>query len=350
MIFEEAKCPNCGAQLSVFMSIGRASCEFCGNNYIIKNNDSKQIDRSKGVNISSSNISFIYEETETIHLQSNETDKIRVALLVIAGLSYALGKNYKIIIGDNSTYIYQKGEISKEEKKRVLKGKVRSAKALINKDFEKIESNTYNFGLENFISFLSKYDCKTIEEVKHKKEDRYLAYGEYSSRCKCLCDVFYSFIIGELIITPTYLKKHFTHYVDCFERIKNKKAISIIAEQLSENLIKSTANDSAYETIFITSICCHHTGNNDRYLGKFVRIAYNDIGMANISDEKIQFAVCIAVIAEVIKLTNKVDCPFDLVPNMLRSNSKPKGIEWSPILKELNVDLRQVKQIVYNEW
>lgn len=345
MIFEEAKCPNCGAQLSVFMSIGRASCGFCGNNYIINNNDSKQIDRSKGVNTSYSNISFIYEETETIHLQSNEINQLRVALLVIAGLSYALGKNFKIIIGNNSTYIYQKGEISKEEKKRVLKGKVRSAKELINKDFEKIESNTYNFGLENYISFLSKYDCKMIEEVKHKKEDRYIAYGEYSSRCKCSCDIFYSFIIGELIITPAYFKKHFTHYVDCFERIKNKKAISIIAEQLSENLIKSTANDSTYETISITSTCCHHS-----YEKSFVRIAYNDIGMANIIDENIQFAVCIAVIAEVIKLTNKADCPFDLVPNMLRSNSKPKGIEWSPILKELNVSLRQVKQIVYNEW
>lgn len=293
MEFETAKCSNCGADLNVFFSVGRATCEACGNNYYIKNaNKSESNIKNFG------DLTFVFDNTENIMINSYRGQNLDDQLFVVSAVSYGLKKSYHVIISDKKTY--RTNSLFKDNiifMNNEVQGKIKEMKGIFGE-----EESAYN----KMKHILMSYDFRINDKVFSKKETLNITYWKGSTHYKTEksktvnCSYEEHVLSGETMITPDYLVKHFNKSSKTFERIMNKQEISLIVESISNSIFdvfsEDINRDKAYIEFFEDHCGCYNSN-----------VYYNKLGMENLNEQFIFLIVNTAIIVGVIKNTKESD-------------------------------------------
>lgn len=301
MVITDLKCPNCGAVLNLYKSIGRAYCESCGSNFLIENagendsytnNDSPvgyKIERDDGANaITLCMQEFGDEEREVVVMQPYAMD---MYIPLYAGLSLILGKSYKI------TAYCGCEEVAAEFDKAFLKLMKKDNRELIYTDMCRDCSNNEML-LTSIIKWCDAHGFKTtVEEQKAKKsisyQTRYSSTQEYDSTTKS--------VKAECVITPGYLGKYYQNVLTAYESIRQKNEVRMIADECLK-IMHSDSNERfkiylSDDGIEITRLDINPPRSN--------KVLFNSFGMDRTPNEAVLVAVFIAVFEKICSLSQK---------------------------------------------
>ena len=347
---KELKCKNCGGKIDLFLAIGRATCRFCGANYVVSgnvgNNFSETYDSPTGVDIIRCDEDkpitlFDYQkwildrtyyhidphdcgdpDESRLYFANNRPnfDEVSLQLEILSGVSFVLKKSYVVKMVPLSNYRIKNisvdsksvKEAEKKSKSDYLKRRVYEKDVLqrISERSEYIRKNVENENLA-----YGRLKVTVQEEFKEKEyggvyfypyldKSQYKAFRRTDNEGRLhidgSCDV-YSYNLEFPIITPDYFERHFQHTFNRYESIKEYPAVEQIAGILSNLIVHSSISN--FGKVIFTYDCIEKDRIKWSCDSKYTIISFHDLGMDNIEDELTKKALFLAVFQKLVEKT-----------------------------------------------
>ena len=384
MQLKEIKCKNCGATIEIYAAYKKATCKYCGSNYIVDLQKTINANTVECASLDENLISFItsIKEGESIPLSLNKklirrTGEIKKAVCFIATMSYILKRSYKIYPfrlkndGEPFEHRYLNGNVGKLvnefEWKRLSAFKPYDTDMILFQNIKKIDARNSDF-IKKLVDELiklgftvedQKKECKselhehTLDPFQDMKEKECYALG------KC---TIHELLIQCPIITPDYLEIHFKDVYDKYNQLKDRDEIEGISDELAELIINYNTKECngikfGY-SIYSQSCSLAQCNDYNSIIGKpetLVDVIFKNYGMADIPNDLVKYAVSIAIL-EKLFLKTMVDesfvfdidsgsvIPMDTINFHEENNGSTKEFILSYLVKRIK------KEPVYKEW
>lgn len=408
---QELKCQNCGGKLDIFLAIGRATCKYCGANYLVSgnidNNSPKVYDSPTGVDIVRCDEdkpitlfdfqNWILEDRpyysigpddcgasgeNKFYFKKNRPsfEEVSLQLELLSGVSFVLKKSYVVKMVPLANYRIRNisadpksiKEVEKESKWDYLNRRVYGKDALqrISERSEYIRKNVENENLA-----YGRLDLKVQEEFV-KKEYGTVCYFPYYDKSQykafrsvfktedegklCIkgsCDV-YSYNLVFPIITPDYFERHFLQTIHKYESIKDYPAVEQIAGIISNFIARSSI--SKFGNIIFRYNCVEKNRiewSCESSPGEVNYIRFHDFGMDDIEDQLTKKALFLALFQKLVEKTKKdgkymldLDDNCFLWDNYYGYIGSYSSGCFSTYFPGVKIKYMEVKEKKYNSW
>lgn len=318
MRLQEIKCKNCGSNLLVFQSAGRATCEHCGTNYFVESASQTPTTYSANRGYSNDNpveIKTIREDAQQIrklyllNMNNDKDEWMKESLCHIAALSYYFKKSY---IFDDVSFsgsgVYNPYADNYKINKRSVKGWEKYANR-----FEKVFDpkqyidRTMRMSQENHDSMidlketLKRYGFRNVTDtVKHCEKNKVseiqYTYDEHVIKAT------------PPVITPNYFQKYFPDIFQKSAKLKNHEVIESISELIS-NDVNKLDNIVHTRPVLVTLNADEKwaswkiKGNDIISYGNVVD--YHQYGMEYLQDKTLIHSIRMAILENVIDKTKR---------------------------------------------
>ena len=357
--FKEIKCKNCGAAIRVYQDVGKATCNYCGCNYLVHVNKEQmtatyndspiQVDLLYVEDDYELELKFGYDEPLRagcdyyLHfggqVTENQIQEIINEVKLLSGYAYALKRSYKTK-EEYNLYTYHTDCVSRE-KKIVDKGDQYHCKKVLDHSVVQgivDEWNSRSAKVENYahslIERLKKIGLDLSVETNPITRTRSISElidsdGKYKSYRYGGNFPWTDFDFNEhriklnkMIITPEFFSQYFKDSMVRYDQIREKDVINTIIEKISvkiNNDRNQTHNNVNYELlvdsdkISFGDICwCKAQNVNSLYFyehfGKNnINIMFHQLSMENIEDDDTKLAVGLSIVEKLFSKYNKQD-------------------------------------------